>query len=153
MPRAPKPKSYMIVVTTTDIGRATAHLTYRTVLDAFAMFGYSVLRSYFARYGNPATGGTINVHVTTRAPLRVAQQVTHEFADAKVERRGDLSPLHALLMEAALHPDSADVKQVVDALHWFCNASGYSYPDEAMLAAQVGHAALGSMLGRGPQVQ
>lgn len=49
------------------------------------------------------------------------------------------SPLHSLMMRVALHPNSRDPQQLMDAVHWCINAAGYSYLDELIMAA--GHSA------------
>lgn len=121
----------------------------------------SVERSYFARYVSTGNRAEVRIslalHVGEHSSLRsvtetakfVYQQVALNGAktvipgwlgeDVKVEKRGELSELHSLIMAAALHPCAKDPQQLADAFHWCLNAAGYHYTDEVMIASGMAY--------------
>lgn len=118
----------------------------------------SVKQAYFARYGDDKVFD-LKVHFKMR-DQRSLSESGHEkiILDAaisamnqycpirridrskiKLERRGLLSPLHAIMTEAALHSHSMDDQQVADALHWYFNMAGYNRIEEVMITAGMAY--------------
>ncbi len=112
----------------------------------------SPVLAYFARYGHSADY-EVRVSVQLKQPharrelvaaARRAMRRCHlkaGWSSPVAEPRGNLSPLHSLIMDVALHPDATDTQTLVDAFHWCCNASGLNYGDEIMLASGMAYSA------------